>query len=211
MPCSWQIDPELCTASCYVHELSQKKKKYLYINITTFSELRCFEFFVLTPQKNGLWTDMDSDWEGGMRNADTGDILYDDATHSNTEILGFNWFHYLSHLYSALSASHTAFTWAFWYLPSITLSFIILYSVSAHSWLHAVTLQRRSDPAHLKYSRLLPRRGKPSLSWPGRDKQHTGWSFFTPLWYTCSVSLRRKSRLFVLLRPLSFRTGERDH
>lgn len=40
---------------------------------------------------------MDSDWEGGMRNADTGDILYDDATHSNTEILGFNWFHYLSH------------------------------------------------------------------------------------------------------------------
>lgn len=51
----------------------------------------------------------------------------------------------------------------------------------------------------------------PSLSWPSKDKQHTGRSFFTLLWYTCSVALRRKSRLFVLLSPLSFHTAERDH
>lgn len=39
---------------------------------------------------------------------------------------------------------------------------------------------------------------------------HSG-HFLLSFLYTCSVAFRRKSRLFVLLRRLSFRTGEGDH
>lgn len=162
--------------------------------------LRFFKrFCTLIPLK------IDSEWiwiltERPMHNADTRDILYDDSMRCNTK--SRNPIDFITYRINILHCQHGA---------PLYLSVLVLAKHYSKLY-HLIQCQCSFTAA-----RRVPAGGKaslggpgdpPSLLWPRhRQAAHAPALFWLPFGSTCSVSLRRRSRLFVLPRPLSFHTA----
>lgn len=130
MPCSWQKDPELYTASCYMHKLYGQKMSLPLVSSDSLNSLYSNTTTKLTLNGNGF----------GLRGECRMLTLVIHCMMMQctvTQNLRIQLILLLILLIFCFVSITYCFTWAFWYLLSITLSFIILYSVSARSWLHA--------------------------------------------------------------------------
>lgn len=104
-------------------------------------------------------------------------------------------------IFCIVSITH-CFTRAFWYLLSITLSFIILYDVSAHSWLHAEQSQFNSASYSWSKDEAVSRGSLAALSlWKAiplmtqqRQTAHIVVIFYSPLIYLLSC-LEKKEQI----------------